>query len=97
MRISNANKRLHVNQRVSGALGEYINGLAKHHCRNRILGHIISAIGEQKYLVCFDDGMEKECTSVSVFRVEKVAASLPPDVQLPFSATHVEAMEAKDV
>jgi hypothetical protein len=32
MRRANANKRLHVNQRVSGALGEYINGPTKCCC-----------------------------------------------------------------
>jgi hypothetical protein len=41
MRRANAKKRLHVNQRVSGALGEYINGPNKHCCQNRIVGHII--------------------------------------------------------
>ncbi len=31
-----------------------------------------------------------------MLRVEKVAASLPPDVQVPIASTHVEAMEAED-
>jgi hypothetical protein len=96
LRRANPNKRLHVNQRVSGALGEYIDGPTKRRRRNRIFGHIISAVGERKYLVRFDDGTEKECPS-AVLRVEKVAASLPPDVQLPVPATHVEAVEAEDV
>jgi hypothetical protein len=32
-----------------------------------------------------------------VLRVERVAASLPPDVQVLIASTHVEAMEAEDV
>ncbi len=32
-----------------------------------------------------------------MLRVEKVAASLPPDVQLPVPSTHVETMEAEDI
>jgi hypothetical protein len=37
-RRANTNKRLHVNQRVSGALGEYIDGPTKCRCQNGILG-----------------------------------------------------------
>jgi hypothetical protein len=58
-----------------------------------LFGHIISAAGERKYLVRFDDGTEKECPS-AVLREERVAASLPPDVQVPITSTQVEAMEA---
>jgi hypothetical protein len=47
-------------------------------------------------LVQFDDGTEKECPS-ALPRVEKVAASLPPDVKEPIASTHVDAMEAEDV
>jgi hypothetical protein len=32
-----------------------------------------------------------------VLRVERVAARLPPDVQLPVPATRVEALEAGDI
>jgi hypothetical protein len=63
----------------------------RHH--QRLFGHIISAVGERKYLVRFDDGTEKECPS-AVLREERVAASLPPDVQVPITSTQVEAMEA---
>ncbi len=94
-RRATANKRLHVNQRVSGALGEYMEGPTKRHHHQRLYGHIVSAIGERKYLVRFDDGTEKECPS-AVLRVERVAASLPPDVQVPIPSTQVEAMEAEE-
>ena len=67
-RRATANKRLHVNQRVSGALGEYKEGLTKQRHRHRLYGHIVTAVGERKYLVRFDDGTEKECPS-AVLRV----------------------------
>ena len=94
-RRATANKRLHVNQRVSGALGEYMEGPTKWHHRQRIYGHIISAVGEQKYLVRFDDGTEKECPS-AVLRVEKVVANLPPDVQVSIPSNVVEAAEVQE-
>jgi hypothetical protein len=37
-----ANKRLHVNQRVSGAVGEYMEGPTKHYHWQKLYGHIIS-------------------------------------------------------
>jgi len=95
-RRATAKKRLHVNQRVSGALGEYMEGPTKRRRRQRLFGHIISAVGERKYLVRFDDGTEKECPS-AVLRVEKVAASIPPDMHLPIASTVMEVMEAEDV
>jgi hypothetical protein len=88
-RRATANKRLHVHQRVSGAVGEYIQGPTKHCHHQRLCRHIISAIGEKKYLVRFDDGSEKECSS-ALLRVAKSHASLPPDVlvHMPESIQH---------
>jgi len=94
VRRATANKRLHVNQRVSGALGEYMEGPTKHRHRQRLFGHIISAVGDWKYLVRFDDGTEKECPS-AVLRVEKVVANLPPDIQIPVPSNTVEAAEVR--
>jgi hypothetical protein len=90
-RRATAKKRLNVNQRVSGALGEHMESPTKRHHHRWLFGHIVSFIGERKYLVQFDDGTEKECPA-AVLRIEKVAASLPPDVQVPIASTHVEAM-----
>lgn len=39
-------KRLHVNQRVLGALGEYREDPTKRHRRQRLYGHIVSAVGK---------------------------------------------------
>jgi hypothetical protein len=50
-RRATANKRLHVNQRVSGAVGEYIEGPTKRRRRQRLFGHIICAVGERRYMV----------------------------------------------
>jgi hypothetical protein len=85
-RRATANKRLHVNQRVSGSVGEYIEGPTKRRRRQRLYGHIISAIGERKYMVRFDDGSEKECSS-ALLRVEKMHTNVPPDIQMPTETT----------
>jgi hypothetical protein len=60
-----------------------------------LLGCIVSAIGERKYLVQFDNRTEKKCSS-AVLRVEEIAASLPPNMQIPIAFTHVEAMGVED-
>ena len=91
-RRATANKRLHANQRVSGALGDYMEGPTKRRRRLRLFGTIVSAVGERKYLVRFDDGTEKECPS-AILRVEKVVASLPPDMPLPNPSNPIEAAE----
>jgi hypothetical protein len=95
-RRATANKRLHVNQRVSGAVGDYIDGPTKRRRRQRLYGHIVSAVGEKKYLVRFDDGSEKECSS-ALLRVEKNHASLPPDVNLPLPAANEHRVDVAEV
>ncbi len=94
-RRATANKRLHANQRVSGALGDYMEGPTKRRRRLRLFGTIVSAVGERKYLVRFDDGSEKECPS-AILRVEKVVASLPPDIPLPNPSNPIEVAELQD-
>jgi hypothetical protein len=47
---------------------------------------IVSAVGEKKYLVQFDNGLEQECASNSL-RVERMNESLPPDVLPPIPTT----------
>jgi hypothetical protein len=75
---STATRILHVKQRVSGAI--------KDEPHQRLYGHIISAIGEWKYLVRFDNGSEKECSS-AVHRVEKMHTNVPSDIQMPMETT----------
>lgn len=87
VRRSAPNKWLLVNQRVSGSLGDWIQGPTKRHRRQRLFGTIVGAVGERKYLVRFDDGSEKECSSATL-RVEKSHASLPPDI--PLQSNEVE-------
>jgi len=76
-------KRLAPNQRVSGAVGEFIEGgPTKRRRRQRLFGHIIRATGERRYSVHFVNGKEKELPS-NVLKVESAAASIPPDIPLP--------------
>jgi hypothetical protein len=86
-RRATANKRLHVNQRVSGALGEHMEGPTKPCRRLRVFRHIVSAVGEQKYLVC---------CPFAVLRVEKIVANLPQCIQVPVSSNTVESAEAQE-
>ncbi len=76
-------KRLAPNQRVSGAVGDFVEGgPTKRHWRERWFGHVLQAVGERRYLVRFDNGQEKELPS-NVLKVESAAASIPPDMPLP--------------
>jgi hypothetical protein len=75
-------KRLSPNQRVLGAVGEFVQGPSKRRRRQRWFGHIITAVGEKKYLVRFDNGEERELPS-AVLKVEHAAASIPPDIPIP--------------
>jgi hypothetical protein len=75
-------KRLAPNQRVSGAVGDFIPGPSKRRRRRQLFGHVIRAVGERCYLVGFDDGQEKECSS-NILKVESVSASLLPDIPVP--------------
>lgn len=85
-------KRLAPNQRVSGSVGEFIEGPSKRRRRQRWFGHIIRAVGERKYLVRFDNGEERELPS-AVLKVEHIVASIPPDTLIPTPQNaHEEAM-----
>jgi hypothetical protein len=75
-------KRLCPNQRVSGAVGDFIQGPSKRRRRQRLFGHVVRAVGEKRYLIRFDNGEEKELPS-AVLKVESIAASIPPDIPLP--------------
>ncbi len=61
-----------------------------------MFGQIVSAIGEKKYLVRFDKGVEKECSSNSL-RVKRIHEALPPDVIPPPPSTTCEEMECQKV
>jgi hypothetical protein len=81
-RQASGQKGLNPNQRVSGAVGEFIPGPSKRCRRERWFGHVITAVGEKKYLVWFDNGEEREFAS-AVLKVEHATASLPPDIPIP--------------
>jgi hypothetical protein len=49
-------------------------------------------VGEQRYLVHFDNGVERELPS-SVLKMEQMVVSLPPDIVIPIAQNaHEEAM-----
>ncbi len=81
-RRATANEWLLVNQRVSGAVGDYVEGPTKRRRWQRLHGNIDSTVGELRCLVKFDNGLEKEC-ALAVLRVERTHSSLPPDLPLP--------------
>jgi hypothetical protein len=77
-----AQKCLATNQWVSGAVDDFILGpLNRHHC-DHWFGHIVHAIEEKRYIVCFDNREERELPS-EVLKVEHLIASLPPDIPIP--------------
>jgi hypothetical protein len=51
------------NQRVSGAVGDYVPGSTKRRHQQRLFGNIVQSVGENRYLVRFDNGEEKELPS----------------------------------
>jgi hypothetical protein len=87
-----APRRLATHQQVSGAFGDFVEGLTKRRRRQQLYRQIISAVGEKRYLVQFDNGIEKECCS-NTLRVESMHEALPPDVVLPAATTAGEHRE----
>jgi hypothetical protein len=81
-RRSAPQKCLASNQWVSGAVGNFIEGPYKRRRHERWFGHVLRAVGEKKYLICFDNGEEKELPS-AVLKVEHMITSLPLVVPLP--------------
>ena len=75
-------KRLIPDQRVSGAAGNYIPGPTKRRHWERLFGYVVRSVGENRYLVRFDNGEEKELPS-AVLKVESIVAALPPDTLIP--------------
>jgi hypothetical protein len=69
-----ANKRLHVNHKVSSAVEDYVEGPTKYQCLQRLYGYCISATGGQKYIARFDEAL---------LRAEMMHMSLPPEIQIP--------------
>jgi len=72
-------KRIAVHQRVSGSFGDWVEGPTKHQRRQRLYGQVLFAVGEKKYLVWFDNGLEQECSANSL-RVERINEAIPPDI-----------------
>ncbi len=69
-------------QHVLGAAGNYIPGPAKRGHWECLFGYVVHSIGENNYLVRFDNGEEKKL-HIAVMKVESIVAA-PPDALLPF-------------
>jgi hypothetical protein len=59
-----------------GLVGEFIEGPSTRQHHKRWFGRIIPAVEEKRYLVCFDNGEERELQS-AVLKVEHMVASVP--------------------
>jgi len=91
-----AQKRLAPHQRVSGAVGDFIEGgPSKRRRPQRWFGHVIQAVGERRYMVRFDNGQEKELPS-NVLKVESALASIPPDVPIPVVANVAQGSQMQE-
>ena len=62
--------------RVSGKHGEYTMTEGGQKSRQRIYGYVMESSGNNKYLVRFDNNMEKECFS-NTLKIESDAAAVP--------------------
>ena len=62
--------------RVSGKHGEYSTTEGGRKSRQRIYGYVMESSGNNKYLVRFDNNMEKECFS-NTLKIESDAAAVP--------------------
>ncbi len=88
-------KHISAHQQVSGSFGDNIQGPTNHQRQQHSYGQVVSAVGEKKYLIWFDNGQEKECSSNSL-RVEKINEAIPPDV-IPSQPTTIhEEMELEE-
>ena len=69
-------KRIVVGMRVSGKHGEYTTTEGGRKSRQRLYGYVMESSGNNKYLVRFDNNMEKECFS-NTLKIESDAAAVP--------------------
>ena len=81
--VRRARKRMVAGMRVSGKHGEYaatqVDGTAKkRRCKGRLYGYIIESSGNNKYLVRFDNNLEKVCSS-GTLKIEAQTAAVPQD------------------
>ena len=79
--VRRARKRMVAGMRVSGKHGEYaatqVDGTAKkRRSKTRIYGYIIESSGNNKYLVRFDNNLEKVCSS-GTLKIEAQTAAVP--------------------
>ena len=81
--VRRARKRMVAGMRVSGKHGEYaatqVDGTAKkRRSKTRIYGYVLESRGNNKYLVRFDNNLEKECSS-GTLKIEAQTVAVPQD------------------
>jgi hypothetical protein len=62
----------------------------------RCSAHIVRAIGEKKYFVRFDNGVEKVCSS-NILELEHIAVPLPLDISVPIPEHFREEIMLEDI
>ena len=92
-----AEKRITAGARVSGSHGQLQanpNAAIRRRVKERLYGTVVSATESNKYIVKFDNGLEKECTSRSL-KLERATTALPvADVVDEMSAASTAAAES---
>jgi len=78
--IATRQKRIAINARVSGAVGDLFDAGGKRKHRLRLNGTVLSAVGSKQYEVLFDDNITRIVFSNNL-RVESSIRSLPPDLR----------------
>ena len=74
-----AEKRIIFGARVYGSHGQLVqnsNLAIRRRVKERLFGTVVSATECNKYIVKFDNGLEKECTSRSL-RIERSTSAVP--------------------
>ncbi len=92
---------MNVGCRVEGSHGEFLPSVsnpdgsqASRRKRARLQGTIMEAKGEKRWLVRFDNGLEKECPSVTLKmlgdpRCNRASVASAPIASAPITSTHV--------
>ena len=92
-----AEKRITSGARVSGSHGQLRqnpNPAIRRRVKERLYGTVVSATESNKYIVKFDNGLEKECTSRSL-KLERSTTALPvSEVVDEMSAASTAAAES---
>ena len=83
--------------RVSGKHGDYVNSPeSRRKSRERVYGYVIEAKENNRYLIRFDNNIEKECFS-NTLKIEQDAAAVPPSESKQVEVDAAVESEKEDV